>query len=903
MTENFFHVHTHSEFSVLDGMSSVKYLAGKAARHGQPALALTDHGNMSGTVQLYKTCNDAGILPLPGVEAYLLPDHGGNWDSKAKRFHLGIVALDFRGYQSLIKMVSKSYTRPQFSRFPRIDFDDLAILSSEARDHVAITTGCYFGLVQQKLVTEGTKAALDVVRTYAALFPHTYVELQNHKIDHGTNDVGHTWNDSSVCDSLYGIARQLGLPVVITQDTHYAEQKHKVAHALMKRMVYGGVDDEFPGDSFHLASTKWVRGHHKSEHWEEAQAGFANLLSQSKLKLPALDTYKAHIPDVVSNPQARIMIQCRKRLSYLQRTDKLRGKGNYNKRLTEELDVIEQLGLAGYFVLVRKIIRWCKDNDVFVEARGSANGSLVCFLLGITQVDPIQWGTIFERFISRDRTKPADIDLDVEDTARDRLIEYIRSHFQTEKVATFSKLGLDEEGRGSVFVTYLAHLRKKFGKEEFNHQRLGQRLKTLEDVKLIFPDDYEGLLHLAELEVRRSYGVHAAAILVSSREQAITTYVPTMLVASSNTTVTQFVGEDLDELGYCKVDILGQRTLATMRRTADLIGRPNPTSFEWIPYDDKPALRSLWEGRELTGVFHFEGYTKAKGARLMQPRTTMDLCLAQGLFMPGAMDSGQTDLYLKRRVSVAERKSVQYIHPAWEAALSQTYGTVIFQEQVIDIMRRLGMGIESINTFFKVVKDSGAGAVGRNEERLAQVRAEFVDLCMANGIQDIDLAWESTAGFVVYGFNRAHATGYGIRSYRCAYLKHYYPLEFMAALLENNVGRDNEPAYIREARRIGIAILPPDINISGAAWSIDRSNNAIRKGLSSVKGVGAKAANSIAESAPYVSLLDLIKRTNARVVTGGKTYLETQDTDDLIGALKLLKEAGAFQSIGIGRFE
>jgi DNA polymerase-3 subunit alpha len=558
--------------------------------------------------------------------------------------------------------------------------------------------------------------------------------------------------------------------------------------------------------------------------------------------------------------------------------------------------------MAGYFALVRKIIYWCNINDIFVEARGSANGSLVCWLLGITQVDPLKWGTIFERFLSKDRIKPADIDLDVEDIARDRLLDYIKYHFPTEKISTFSKLGVDSEGRGSVLVSYMAGLRRSLG-DDFAKEHIGARIKTIEDVGILFPEDYEALKQLSEMEVRKSYGVHAAGIVVSASSQPIARYMPTMLVATSNTTVVQFTVDDVKQLGYTPIDILGQRTLTVMRRTAELLGRKKPIDFSWIPDNDKKTLRSLWEGRQLTGVFHFEGYTKSKGAKLMQPKTTMDLCLAQGLFMPGAMDSGQTDIFLKRRASVVERESVKYIHPAWEAALSQTHGAVIFQEQVIEIMRCLGMSIESINVFFAVVKDSGSGAVGRNEERLESVYKEFERHALAEGIKDPKAAYDSFAGLVNYSFNRAHATGYGIRSYRCAYLKTHFPLEFMTALLESNIGRENEAAYVREARRIGIRILPADVNISGVVYTIDRSNNAIRRGIAAIKGCGGKAAGSISKAAPFINLGDLIARTDSRLVTGGKTYIETGRLEDLNGVLLKLKEAGALQSLGIDRLE
>ena len=354
--------------------------------------------------------------------------------------------------------------------------------------------------------------------------------------------------------------------------------------------------------------------------------------------------------------------------------------------------------------------------------------------------------------------------------------------------------------------------------------------------------------------------------------------------------------DDVEKLGFLKLDILGQTTLSVMRTCQELVGKDNPTDFTWIPEDDTEACKILREGRTDNGIFHFEGYTKAKGGKSMGIKSTKDAIIATGLFMPGAMNTGQTELYLDRRRNIELRGKVKYIHPAFEKALKDTYGTVIFQEQVINIMRGLGMSIDGVNVFFKIVKSSGAGAVEENNKRLDKMREEFNELCLAAGIHDKDVqkAWDSTAGFVSYGFNRAHATGYGLRSYRCAYLKAHYPLEFMAALLQSWAGTDKEALYVREARRIGIRILPPDVNISGASWTLDRKYKAIRRGLVSIKGVGVGAADSIASNAPYVSVSDLISKTDTRAVTGGKTYAKDKK---LNGVLAKLESAGAFKSL------
>lgn len=876
-------------------MSTVPRIVEKAASMGQPFVGLTDHGNMAGTVQLYTSARKHDILPFPGVEAYLLDPYATVEDKTPKRYHMGLLARNLNGYRNLIGMVSKSHTRPRFNRFPRITLDDLAQLSGDAGDDVILLTGCYFGLAQQTLITDGWKGALNVVKMYAQMFPHTVVELQNHSICHEDDaPLEHPLDDDDIVEAMFDIAAELGLPAMATQDSHYLDQNDKEAHALMKRMVYGGVEDEFPGDSFHIASGEWVGDHYDDRVWDHVLETADWLASLNELTIPALDTFKAHVPQIVKSPDRVIAKLCDTALAAYEPAK--RKSKVYRERLDYELDVINDLGMAGYFMIVRNYVEWCKEKRICIEARGSANGSLVCFLLGITQVDPIKWNTLFDRFLSRDRIKPPDIDMDIEDTARGRLLAYLQRNFDTMQIGTWGGLGIRDDGAGSVLQTYKTYLANQTPDDKVRRSRIYGGITSVDDVEKINKRDYRGLLRLGEMKVYRSYGVHAGGVLLSGSDQKITDYVPTMLVASSDTCVTQFDMDDVEKLGYLKLDVLGQATLTVMKHCQEMMGREDPTDFTWIPENDSEACKILREGRTENGIFHFEGYTKAKGGKKMGIRSTMDAVLAQGLFMPGAMDTGQTDMYLRRRRDKEERDSVTYIHPAFEAALKDTYGAVIFQEQVINIMRGLGMSIEGVNTFFKVVKDSGSGAVGRNSDRIDAVRAEFDELCRAEGIEeeDIDHAWDSTAGFVAYGFNRAHATGYGLRSYRCAYLKAHYPLEFMTALLQVWSGRDKETPYVREARRLGIRILAPDVNISGAVWTLDRKSKAIRRGLLSIKGVGYNAAESIASNAPYDSIEDMIERNPARALTGGKAYLKDGTMN---GVLAKLRDVGALKSL------
>lgn len=909
---NFMHLHAHSAFSAKDAIQSVSEMVRMAAKWNQPAVALTDHGNMSGTVQLYLAGKKHGVPVFPGFEGYLVEDVA---DTAAKRHHFGLLATSLHGFRSLASFSSLSHTRPNFHNFPRHDISNLADLACNPHvGDLVLLTGCYFGLVQQTLVTKGAKAARRVVEMYASWFPNTVVEIQNHNIDHPEG-----YTDADIVRALIDIADRLGLPVVATQDSHYLKPADKAAHGTMKRMVYRQGDvNEFPGDSFHFASTGWVKQHYSEKQWARSEEGHAHVFSLHNFEMPALDNYKPHVPKMSKTPQADLEKLCIKKLNELQDVNKLAKRSQdrkpfaafnrYRDRMIYELGVIRKLGYADYFLHVLDFVNWCRKKEIVIEARGSANGSLVCYLIGVTQIDPLQWKYVtFERFLSTDRQKPPDIDIDIEDSRRPEAVAYLQNKYGAVQIGNYSLLGArEDDDKGSILVSYNAYLRSKMSPAQFN-ARFGKGVETIEQIRRINKRDYEGVRRLAKLPVYKSHGVHAAGLLLNGTDLRIEEYVPTMLVASSNTTVTQYTMDDLEALGFLKDDVLGQRTLWVMARCQELMGRTgtDKMDFSSIPLDDTATCTMLSEGRTNNAVFQFEGYAMATGARSMGIRNTADCVLAGALFRPACIDSGVTDLYLKRRSSAVLRSNIRYPHPAFEKALKPTFGCVLFQEQVLQIMRDLGLDYAGINAFFKIVKDSGKGATERNVERAREVRKQWDAICKRNGITDREGAWHYIEGYVKYGFNAAHATGYGLRSYRAAFLKTHFPLEYMTAVLESVAGKstgkiDKEAMYVREARRIGIRILPPDVTLSGALWTMDAKRNAITKGLASIKGVKA-AAYAIVEAreqSPFKSVRDLAERLPARVLTGRDAYLRKGQWS---GVMRALKEVGALESLGVNR--
>lgn len=906
-------------------MASVPELVAKAAEMNYSFLTLTDHGNMSGSVQLYEAGKEHGLKVFPGVEIYLLdPEYEGDLEKSgtAKRYHSCLAARNLDGYKALVKYVSLTHTRPRFSRFPRGLFSDLAELGQNSGDGVIYTTGCVFGLLQQTLLSKGEREATKFVSTMAKWFPHFFVELQNHN---NVQEDGTT--DDQIVEALAGIASKLGLPVIATPDTHYLNSMDADCHSLLKRMVYGNAEDAFPGGPYHLPSEEWVAEHYSPAIWDRVLEGADHYASLHDLVMPPLDKYKAQVPMMKKDPIKALRNRCLVVIDEQLADKKLKGgtRDDYVARLDHELSVIAKVGQGNYFLFMDRIIKQMRREGVFMDARGSASGSLVCYLLGITQVDPLFWGTDWDRFMGADRIQPPDIDMDIEDTSRWRVLAYLAENFDTMQIGTFSALGayIDAEGneRGSIFQTYKTYIRSQVEGFAWDEEQIlaakenrkpvkgraldaakkkwfsiyEPNLKSLADAKYLDKKDHKLLQKMANMTLHKSYGVHAAGVLVSGAEMKIEDWVPSMLVPSSSTSVSQYTMKDVEKLGFMKGDWLGQTSLTVMRHCQELIGRDDPTDFTWIPFDDSATMKTCREFRQDTGIFHLEGYTKGRGANRMGVRNVRELVQVQALFMPGAMDSGATELFLKRHKSLRERKAVRYSHRLLKDVLGPTHGCLIYQEQVLSLARGVGITGNDLQDFFKVIKKSGA-VTPENKAKMAHAKQVFFGKAREFGLSKAATteAWTQIESMGGYGFNYSHAVAYGIRTYRTAYLKTHYPLEYMTALLTAWQGRPKENAYVKEARRIGIKILPAVVNLSERGWTMDKRGKAIRKGLVSIPGVGLTAAEEIEANAPYKDIQDFCQRVNPRKITGVKDWLSSKTFK---GLLLKLHEAGALDEL------
>ena len=554
----------------------------------------------------------------------------------------------------------------------------------------------------------------------------------------------------------------------------------------------------------------------------------------------------------------------------------------YDARLLDELDVIEATGFADYFLFVQDYCQEARRRGIVCEARGSANASIVCWLLGITGIDPIKGDLDFDRFMTVDRERPPDIDLDVEDSRRGELIDYINSIVPLTQIGNYNRLGYDGEGRGSILVTYLAAMRRRHGPEEFKDQ-FGH-IKNMRDLE---PEVRASLYRLGDNTIYRGIGAHAAGYVLDTAAHPVADWMPTMYIASSKSWVTQMTMDDVEDAGFVKIDLLGAKVLTIIRDVCEQIGQ-DPLDLSWIPVNDSGTMAFLRKGMVDTGVFQFGAYTSARGCREMKVRNLEDLVLVNALYRPATRDGGYTNLYLKRR----EGRPYKKLHPVVDKYLDKTLGIAVYQEQVLGILRDLGFTVQERTKLLKAVKMSN-DKVSRAQAAFEQAHMRFIALCDRAGLDDetITTVWGMVEGYGNYGFNRAHALSYALRGYRTAYLRVHHTLEWMTALMTMWTGTPMEKVYMREARRAGIRILPADVNYSALSWTIDRRREALRRPLVSITGVGPIAVEEIASKQPFTDYQDFLDRCEPRKVTGGKKPQEPN------GVIRKLIDAGAMRSI------
>ncbi len=889
---HFVHLHNHTNFSLLDGATRIDRLVDHCCKQGMRAVAITDHGNMFGAVQFYRSARDSGLKPILGMEAYLaagsLHDRG-NARSGRERFHQLLLAKDRDGYRNLMKLSSVGYLEGFYYK-PRIDKE---ILASHSQGLIA-TSSCLSGEVPQHLLrgdSEGARAALVEL---VDIFGHdnVYVELQ----DQGLPE------QQQINPELIRLAGELELPLIATNDCHYLLQADARAHDALLCIQTGKAMSEpqrmkFPNNQFYVKTPE--------EMWKvfaEVPEALVNTEKVAERCNVVLNFGENHLPrfPVPEGETPTDYLEKVVRGGFERRLDALRcvtaGNGGgsawagkhapeeYHERLETELSTIASMGFAGYFLIVWDFIRYAREAGIPVgPGRGSAAGSLVAYSLGITDIDPLEYGLFFERFLNPERISLPDIDIDFCMRRRGEVIDYVADKYGRDRVAhiiTFgtmaAKAAIRDVGRVMDLPYGDVDRVAKLIPNELD-TTLDGAVKSVPALQEAIDKDprVAELVDLArqlEGQVRHA-STHAAGVVIA--DQPLTDYVPLYCppVGSAgnqeHAVATQYPMNDVEAIGLLKMDFLGLKTLTVVHDALESIARETGTRMTSadIPIDDAETFKIFAAGTT-SGIFQFESSGMRDALRKLGPSRIEDLIAMNALYRPGPIGSGMIDEYIRRKHDPAK---VKYLLPQLEEIQKETYGVIVYQEQVMQIASELaGFTLGEADVLRK--------AMGKKKpEVMASMEEKFIGGCKVRDVPS-ELAkeiWDQVVEFAGYGFIKAHSAAYALLAYQTAYLKANYPVHFVAALLTSDRDvTDKVVRYISECRDIGIPVLPPDVNESYASFTA--AGNSIRFGLAAVKGVGEGAVLAILEArerlASFSSLyefceeVDLGKGINRRTI-------------------------------------
>ena len=871
----FVHLHTHSEYSLLDGAARLQAMAERAAGLGQKAIALTDHGVLSGALEFHRAARAAGVRPIIGCEVYVAARSRLQREGRADRdpSHLILLARDDEGYHNLMRIVSAAHLEGFYYK-PRIDRE---LLGAHHQGLVALS-GCVGGEIPQRILAGDLEGAEALCREYVEILGPDgfFLELQNHGME----------EEAAVRDGLLQIARSTGLPLVATNDSHYVQPDDAAAHDVLLCIQTGSrLEDpkrlRFAGPHFYLTSAEQMA--EKFPDCLEAVGNSAALAARCEFE-PVL--HQPLLPRYDTGPQLDAD-------GFLREVAErgLRGRigepvpPQYLQRLEYELGVIAKTGFAAYFLIVWDFTRAGREEGVKIgPGRGSAAGSLVSYSLGITSLDPIRYGLTFERFLNPERVSMPDIDIDFDVAGRGRVIEYVTRKYGSDRVAqivTFGTMAARAAIRdvGRVQGVPLAEVDRL---AKLVPVRPGMTLEVALEESRELRALYQGEDWAAKLidtarrleGIARNAGTHAGGVVIGPGP--LVDYVPLQRgTTNRDAVVTQFDMNGVQALGLLKMDFLGLENLTVLEETLDHIERSRGfrPDLDSLPLDDQATYDLLARG-DTSGVFQLEGEGARRILMDMRPRSIADLAAANALIRPGPGEGGVIDLYMRRRRG---EEAIAYMLPALEPILQETHGVILYQDQVMQIA-------SAVAGFTMGEADLLRAAMGKKDKaKMAAQRDGFVAGAVANGVE------EALAGelfdyidrFAGYGFNKAHSVAYGLIGYQTAYFKANYPLEYMCALLNSRAGDlDRVKRAILDARARQIEVLPPDVNRSQPAFSIwtgdpdaggdQPDGGVVLYGLQQVKNVGEGAARALVaareEGGPFRSLLDLCRRVRGRDV-------------------------------------
>ena len=865
---DFVHLHVHSHYSLLDASNTISKLLKKVAELGMPAVALTDHGNLFGAMEFYLEAKKYSVQPILGCEFYVSPmDHKVKAKPKGfsgKRYHhLIILAQSNQGYKNLVRLASVAYTEGFYYR-PRIDKKTLALHS----EGLICLSACLGGEVPQTVLGQGAEKARFVVEEFQEIFgkDRFFLELQDHGIP----------EQAQVNRCLLDLAKECDAPLVATNDVHYLnpgdDQSHDVLLCIGTQKKHtDSKRKRYHGDQFFLKSAQQMQEVFK-EYPQEVLSNSVHIANMCTLELdfqPSMPKFQ--VPKGYTSNSFLVELCCKgaqERYSVV--------SSKIQERLDYELQMITKMGFSDYFLIVWDFIQWAKKNQIATgPGRGSVAGSLIAYVLSITQIDPLRYQLIFERFLNPERISMPDIDTDFEDVKRDQVIQYVIERYGQDKVANIITFGalkaravLRDVAR--VLDISLPEINRIVKLVSANP---GTTLKasyhSVPEFKTLIDSNpaYQKLFQISQkLEgINRHASTHAAGVVIAN--EPISETIPLYADPKTKVLSTQYEGVYLEQCGLLKMDFLGLRNLSVIQKALEFI-RVNQKALDihTIPLDSSEVFSLLQKGQTL-GVFQLESTGIQQLMRQMKPSCFEDVIALIALFRPGPLNSGMAAQFIERK---NHPKKISYPHPSLEFILKDTYGVIIYQEQVMQIAQVIG-------SFSMSQADELRKAMGKKlVDKMHSYKAAFLQGADRNHIERSisETLFDQMAKFGQYGFNKSHSAAYALLTYQTAYLKTWYPLEYLTALLSCDIeNTDKISKYVHEAKAMGIEILAPCVNQSQVNFSMEQARNGlgrIRFGLSAIKNIGSSAMKNVVESREkrgrFTSLLDLCQKVSHKSV-------------------------------------
>ena len=875
---SFVHLHVHTHYSLLDGFSNIKKLVGRAKDFNMPAVAITDHGTMYGVIEFYQAAKAAGVKPIIGLEGYLatrrMTDKDAKYDKRS--YHLLLMAENDTGYRNLLKIASASQLEG-FYYHPRIDKEFLAAHS----EGLIATSACLKGEVPTTIRERGIETAQPLLDWYFEIFGRDrfFLELQRHDMQ----------ELEQVNQELINFGPRYQARYIATNDVHYVDRKDARSQDILLALQTGAVLSDpnrmhMQGDSYYFRSPEEM-----ADLFKDVPESISNTLEIAERCNVDLDPHGYHLPlfEVPEGETAQSFLLGLCEAGLKDRYHEHADDPEVRERLEYELSVIHNMGFDAYFLIVWDLCRYANEHNIWYEARGSAAGSIVAYVMGITLVEPLSHGLIFERFLNPDRVNMPDIDLDFQDDKRAEIMQYCANKYGHDHVAsiiTFGTMGARNAIRdvGRVMDIPLGEvdqIAKMIPNVPSRPTSIREALEKVQSLKEVYESNgyMRDLLDAAaDMEgVARNVGTHAAGVIIS--DKPIIEYVPLHRPTSNSDdvpikAVTQYEMSILDHLGMLKVDFLGLSTLTVMQKASDFIYQRHQVRYTLsnIPIDDPETFKFLGKG-VTAGVFQLEGVGMTRFLVEMQP-TKLDHIIAMvALYRPGPMEF--IPPYIRR---MHGEESISYRHPMLEPIMSETYGFAIYQEQVMQAAMQLaGFTAAEADKLRKIIAK-------KKPEQLKKQHEKFVEGAVVKGIerQTAESIFQDWEGFAHYGFNKSHAADYGVIAVQTAFLKAHYTIEYMTALISQYKNESDKVAlYIADCRAMGIDVLPPDVNFSGWDFEIEDKKDgtsAIRFGLGAVKNVGQNPVEIITEArqeGKFRDINDFARRVDLRKV--GRRALES----------------------------